>query len=170
MLKNWYAIYTQKVDDILDDFTKKFKNPQPMLTPLQENVSKIKPTYFTGFNNQSNTFLTINCQYKTIGILIEKLKEVTMYLDLEKQIWSAWCTEPIALQNVPEFFLSKNGFYIEEEESIAEFKRLVNLYANFICKHDKNDTGDGPHNVRVLSNFTNCLEATTSSLLKLQGS
>ena len=86
MLKRWYAIYTQKVDDILDHLTSKFKNSEPTPTPLQESISKIKPTYFTGFNNQSNTFLTIDCQYKTVGILNEKLAEVTMYLGLEKQI------------------------------------------------------------------------------------
>lgn len=170
MLKRWYAIYTQKVDDILDGLTYKFKNSEPIQTPLQEKITQIKPTFFTGFNNQSNTFLTVDCQYKTIGNLIGKLSEVTMYLDLEKQIWTAWCTEVQAVQKVPEFFLSKNGFYIEEEDSIIEFKRLVNLYANLICKHNENDTGTGAYNVRVLSNFTKCLESTVSSLIKLQGS
>lgn len=158
---------------LIKNFFKLIKDYQSIRNkPLTEyeqivvNVGKINSNYFINSNNRNNSLVKIRSMHDRLPKYINKLKEVNGYLNKDKAIYNAWCSELEKEIRLNDFFLTDKDFYIDEVKSVEEFKILSLNFLSFY--YERSLTVDvGEHNTRVLSIFKESLINTIEDLISI---
>lgn len=155
-----YRKYTAYVDSL---FT-----AAPIIADNISVCNQLNPQLFKGFNSSKNNLSIVLGHYKTIDVQINKIKSTVIWLVVNKKFTTMWCTESITDFYVCDYFLTKEGQYIDEEANVLEFKNACLAYFTEYNKIIDSEDTLHIHNTSVLYNFTQGLLKTIESLINLQ--
>lgn len=173
MISKFRKLYEDKVDLLLSQLQGKFFKPHEPVKEIDTyrfNIESLDPNQFLDFNNSSNSILLISCDEDKLENYCVKLRNINAAISTNKDIYSLLYTQTIKQTPVSTFFRSDTDVYVEEVQTLTLFKERALLYiVNYNTLKEKDDSRSQLNYLR-LTNFTNNLNDTVCSLLKLQPS
>ena len=171
MIFKFRKLYEDKVDLLLAHLQAKFFKPQETLKEVDIhilNIESLDPSRFVDFNSSSNSVLLVLCDEDKLENYCIKLRNVNATLSTNKDIYNLLYTQPIKQTPISTFFRSNTDVYVEEVHTLTLFKeRALEYILNYNTLKEKDDSRSQLNYLR-LTNFTNNLNETICSLLKLQ--
>jgi len=168
MITKWYKIYVDYIDKWIKNLKEKFLKEETDKDKTLKLINTIDPVLFAHYNRQENANEIVTCHYGNIDTLVAKLDEVVKILHGDKIVYKTWDISSPSNVDVPTFFLTDKGIYLNEEIYVKKFKELSMKYFDLYFECLNHTTGNKGHNARVLTHFTRSLESTIESFINLQ--
>lgn len=171
MLAKLHKLYADKVDSLLSLLEAKFlpEKLQPQDNDIFKlNIESLIPQSFADFNSSTNSMFTVFCDEEKLENYTIKLRNINATISSNKDIYNLLYTTSIKEIKITTFFLSDEDVYIDEIQAVTFFKERALEYILLCNKLKESQDSRDQLNYLRLTNFTNNLNDTVCSLLKLQ--